>query len=318
MEGNITFAGTTRSRSFSHPTRIIRAMRPADVLACLAEADAAVRGGMYAAGFVAYEAAPAFDPALQVHEPFAGLPLLWIALYESCRVVEETPSVGRAPEGVSWVPRVGRKEYARAIRTIREYIAAGATYQVNYTWPFGGEFRGDPAPWFDALWTAQRPAYAAYVDSGGHVILSASPELFFRLNDGTITARPMKGTRARGLWTEQDRRRGQELLASEKDRAENLMIVDLLRNDIGRVAEPGTVDVPRLFEIERYETVWQMTSTIVARTKARVPQIFRALFPCGSVTGAPKVRTMQVIRELEPHPRGVYCEIGRASCRERV
>lgn len=307
MEGDITFAGRTRIRRFANPARIIRATQVQDVRSCLNEADAAVRHGMYAAGFIAYEAAPAFDAALAVHEPVPGLPLLWIALYDACHVVEGTPSAGRAPQGLPWAPGVGRRAYDRAIATIREHIAAGATYQVNYTWPLHAAFRGETAPWFDALWTAQRPAFAAYVDSGEHVILSASPELFFGLNDGTVATRPMKGTQTRGLWPEQDRRRANELLSSEKDRAENLMIVDLLRNDIGRIAEPGTVDVSRLFDIERYETVWQMTSTVTARTRARVPAILQALFPCGSVTGAPKVRTMQIIRELEPYPRGVYC-----------
>jgi para-aminobenzoate synthetase/4-amino-4-deoxychorismate lyase len=307
MEGDIIFAGNTRTRRFTNPARVMRATQPAEVRSALEEADAAVRGGMYAAGFIAYEAAPAFDPALAVNEPVAGLPLLWVALYESCQVAAGTPSSGRIPRDLAWTPLVDRPSYDGAIERIREYIAAGATYQVNYTWPLRCEFEGDPRPWFDALWTAQRPAYAAYVDSGNHIILSASPELFFRLNGGTITTRPMKGTRARGLWPEQDRRNAHGLRASEKDQAENLMIVDLLRNDIGRVAEPGTVNVPRLFDIERYETVWQMTSTITAHTNSRVPEIIRALFPCGSVTGAPKVRTMQIIRELESHPRGVYC-----------
>jgi para-aminobenzoate synthetase/4-amino-4-deoxychorismate lyase len=175
---------------------------------------------------------------------------------------------------------------------------------------------------YERLCLAQRSAFCAYVDPGeGRTIVSASPELFFRANGRELELRPMKGTRPRGRWPDEDRALAEELAASPKDRAENLMIVDLLRNDAGRVAEFGSVRVERLYQVERYETVHQMTSTLRARLRrdAGLADVFRALFPCGSVTGAPKVRTMQIIRELEPSPRGVYCgAIGFVSPGEAV
>ena len=201
-----------------------------------------------------------------------------------------------------------RDRYTFDIRTIRELIAAGEVYQVNYTGRFRFGFSGSPLALFRELLREQPVEYAAYVDTGERQILSLSPELFFRLDGRRIITRPMKGTIARGGDPESDAAAAAELAASEKNRAENLMIVDLLRNDLGRIAVPGSVHVSGLFNIEQYETLYQMTSTVEARIRKEVGpgEILDALFPCGSITGAPKIRSMQVIDELEDAPRGIY------------
>jgi para-aminobenzoate synthetase/4-amino-4-deoxychorismate lyase len=202
---------------------------------------------------------------------------------------------------VSW------EEYRAAVESIKQYILDGDTYQVNYTLKL-------KFPWLSApslycrLRDAQRVGYAAFLTLRGYHILSLSPELFFRIDGGRIQLKPMKGTAARGRTLEEDEQRKKELRSSEKNRAENLMIVDMLRNDVGRIAQTHSVRLRRFFEIERYETVFQATSTIEAklRQSVRFSEVIRSLFPSGSVTGAPKIRTMQIIRELEKEPRGVY------------
>jgi para-aminobenzoate synthetase/4-amino-4-deoxychorismate lyase len=296
-EGPVVFRGLRHVVS----AHTIETVRPA-----LAGIESAVREGLHAAGFVAYEAAPAFDSAFAAHPP-TDFPLLWFGLYETKEIAGPCEAPAGAIEVGPWRPLVDERQYRAAIDDIRERIAAGETYQVNYTFPFETEFRGDPEAWFERLCAAQGGLHSAFIRAGRWCVLSASPELFFRLDGGRLETRPMKGTRPRGRWTEEDRRLAAELAASDKDRAENVMIVDLLRNDMGRISLPGSVEVERLFEVERYETVWQMTSSIVSRTSAAVPEIFGALFPSGSVTGAPKVQTMSIIRALEPFPRGVYC-----------
>ncbi|MBE2225143.1 MAG: chorismate-binding protein, partial [Anaerolineae bacterium] len=168
------------------------------------------------------------------------------------------------------------------------------------------DFQGDPWGLFSDLALAQAGGYGAYVDTGQHVLCSASPELFFRLDGDVLTSKPMKGTAVRGQTPAEDDENAAWLQQSEKNRAENVMIVDMIRNDMGRVAETGSVHVPRLFEVERYPTVLQMTSTVTAKTQASLTEIFQAMYPCASITGAPKVNTMKIIRELEPEPRGVY------------
>ncbi len=189
---------------------------------------------------------------------------------------------------------------------IKALIRSGDTYQVNYTYRLRTPFTGNPWNFFLRLVAAQDPPYGAFVDTGEWVICSASPELFFRLDGTRIECRPMKGTAARGRTQAEDLAQARALRASEKERAENVMIVDMVRHDLGRVAQTGTVNVARLFEVEKYPTIWQMTSTIEAKTEAGLGEIFRALFPAASVTGAPKVRTMQIIAELEPLPRRLY------------
>jgi para-aminobenzoate synthetase/4-amino-4-deoxychorismate lyase len=291
---------------YTNPVEIIEVYSVEEVVDALRKVESAIEAGLHAAGFVAYEAGPAFDPALAAHAPF-GEPLLWFGIYTGFSTEESPTPTADALGTQHWEPTEDRPTYVAAVERIRAYIAAGDTYQVNYTYPLEAEACPEPVEWFNRLCTAQRAEYCAYVDTGRLKVLSASPELFFRLDNGVLKMRPMKGTRPRGLWYEDDLRAADDLARSDKDRAENIMIVDLIRNDMGRISETGSVRVDRQFDIERYETVWQMTSTITSRTRATVPEIFGALFPSGSVTGAPKIRTTQIIRELEPQPRGVYC-----------
>jgi para-aminobenzoate synthetase/4-amino-4-deoxychorismate lyase len=203
---------------------------------------------------------------------------------------------------------VSRDEYDRAVARIKELIAAGDTYQVNYSFPLTSSFNGDAPGWFENLCVAQNAPYSAYLDLGRYKILCLSPELFFERRGNQVITRPMKGTVRRGCSPEEDRELAQWLRESTKDRAENVMIVDLLRNDLGKVSVPGSVHVSSLFDLERFETVWQMTSTVEATLKdgTSLVDLMTALFPCGSITGAPKIRTMQIIRELERFPRGAY------------
>jgi len=205
-----------------------------------------------------------------------------------------------------WKPSLDFADYQGVIDKIREYIKAGDCYQVNYTLRLLSRFTGDPYDYFLSLCRAQRAQYSAFVQMDQHALCCASPELFFKLEGENIVSRPMKGTLGRGASDKTDLVRMKHLQASEKNRAENVMIVDMVRNDLGRIAVPGSVEVARMFDVERYPTVLQVTSTVQARTRVGFTDILGALFPCASITGAPKVRTMQIINELEPDPRGVY------------
>ena len=298
------------------PAGALEARRPAEVPEVLAAAEAAAAGGRWVAGFVAYEAAPGLDPSLAVHArdpagPFAGLPLAWFGLFDARQetALPEPQPADQPPVETAWTPSVGRDPYDDAIARIHERIAAGDTYQVNHTLRLRARLGGDAHGFYRDLCYAQRGAYAAFLDTGSYRVLSASPELFFRIDGGRITTKPMKGTAPRGRWLAEDEAIREHLLGSAKERAENAMIVDLLRNDIGRVAVEGSVRWADVFRAERYETVWQLTTTVAAdlRPDADLVAVFRALFPCGSVTGAPKVSTMGIIAELEDSPRGVYC-----------
>ncbi len=291
---------------FADPLHVISAHDPEHVRPALREAEAARLAGCWVAGYVAYEAATGLDPVLQTQESMA-MPLVWLGVFAA-------PSSAPLPEGgkfrvAEWRPSMGPTAWARGVAAVREAIARGETYQANLSLRFRAVFSGDPLAFYGLLRRAQRSAYCAYMDLGRYKIVSASPELFFRTDGGRITARPMKGTAPRGRWEEEDAMQAEQLLASPKERAENLMIVDLLRNDLGRVARVGSVRVPELFTLERYPTVLQMTSTITADLDTRVTleELFGALFPCGSVTGAPKSSTMRLIAALEDSPRGVYC-----------
>jgi len=219
------------------------------------------------------------------------------------RVIEGLPSFQVGP----WEALVSAETYRRQVRRIRDLIVAGDTYQINYTFPLQADFRGDTLGWFRQLCASQQADYCAFIQAGRFHLLSASPELFFKKDASNLTTRPMKGTIRRGRWPEEDRHAAQSLATSAKERAENVMIVDVLRNDLSRVSRVGSVNVARLWELERYPTVWQMTSTVVAQSKASIPEILAALFPSGSVTGAPKIRATEIIRALEPYPRDIYC-----------
>jgi para-aminobenzoate synthetase / 4-amino-4-deoxychorismate lyase len=292
---------------FQEPRRIVQAWRVEHVLPALRQAEAAVDGdGQFAAGFISYEASPAFDPALSVW-PDEGFPLLWFGLYDQPRVIELLPAPLQPLElPVDWQPSVTREAYEQAIAQIKEHIACGETYQVNYTLRLRAAFHVDPWGLFVHLVQAQPTEYAAYVDTERFALCSASPELFFQLQGDLLTCRPMKGTAARGRTLAEDRLQAEWLSCSVKDRAENVMIVDMTRNDLGRVAEFGSVQVPRLFQVERYPTVWQMTSTVQARSRASFSEIMQAVFPCASITGAPKASTMSIIAALETTPRRAY------------
>jgi para-aminobenzoate synthetase/4-amino-4-deoxychorismate lyase len=308
--------GAERAFELAEPVGLLEARLPEEVPGVLEAAEGAAGRGLWAAGFVAYEAAPGLDPALTVQsrhpaDPLADLPLAWFALFADRRDAEplRPPVEGADRAELTWRPSVDRTTYDAAVVRIREAIAAGETYQVNHTFRLRARVHGDERDLYRDLALAQRGAYAAYLAAGRYRVLSASPELFFRLDGDRITTRPMKGTAPRGRWLEEDEEIARRLVASTKDRAENAMIVDLLRNDLGRIAVPGSVGWEQLFRAERYETVWQLTSTITAelRPGTGLGEIFRALFPSGSVTGAPKVATMRLIAELEDSPRGVYC-----------
>jgi para-aminobenzoate synthetase/4-amino-4-deoxychorismate lyase len=291
---------------FTNPVEIISAHALEEVRPALGRVERAAAEGFYAVGFVAYEAAPAFDRALAVKPGQAGLPLLWFAVFGPPSEVETAAGEYRVS---GWTPSIGRAEYERNVEAVREAIARGDTYQVNYTLRLRARFEGDDFAFYERLRAAQPTRFAAYINAGRFRVLSASPELFFRRAGRRVETRPMKGTAARGRWREEDERVAARLVASGKERAENLMIVDLLRNDLGRVAETGSVNVEELFRVERYPTVLQMTSTVAAtlREGVTLEELFAALFPCGSVTGAPKVSTTRFIAALEDSPRGVYC-----------
>ena len=296
---------------FPPPDRVLAAARPEDVPAVLARVDAATAAGAWAYGYVAYDAAPGLDPGLEVVPARDGdPPPAWFGVGGP---PAEGPPLSSAPQpgadAPAWVPDWTDAEHAAAVARVREEIAAGETYQCNVTDRLRARGVTDPQALYAQLALAQGAAHNAYLDLGRHVIVSASPELFVEWRGDLLRTRPMKGTAARGADTAEDGERARRLRASAKERAENLMIVDLLRNDLSRVAEVGSVDVPELFALERYPTVWQLTSEVTARAAAGtgLVDVFRALFPCGSVTGAPKARTMQLIRAVEPTPRGVYC-----------
>ncbi|MEO7715569.1 MAG: aminodeoxychorismate synthase component I [Capsulimonas sp.] len=301
------FEGAPRRLAFADPIEIISALTLSEVLPALRRVEQASQRGLWAAGYVAYEAAPAFDPALAA--PHAGdLPLVWFGLFrEPLADFSMEQDAGEYALG-EWDG--GDAEYGDAVRAIREAIAAGDVYQVNHTVRRRADFHGDDrAYWRDLIRAQGVRGYGAYLNLGDQRILSASPELFFALRGRDIALRPMKGTRPRGRWREEDAALSRELVASEKERAENVMIVDLMRSDVGRIAEIGSVHVPSLFDVETYPTVLQMTSTVAARLRSDVglTEIFGALFPCGSVTGAPKVTAMRAIARLETSARRAYC-----------
>lgn len=292
---------------FEAPRDILQTRRPEELPGLLRDAEtAAATRGLYAAGFVSYEAAPAFDPALTVRPDPAGFPLLWLGLYDAPREVELPPTEAEPAPDAPWTPSITPAAYAEAFGRIKHWIREGDTYQVNLTYRLRRAFAASPWPFFLRLTAAQRATYGALVTTRRWTACSASPELFFSLDGDRLESRPMKGTAPRGLTPELDRQNAERLRASEKDRAENLMIVDMVRNDLGRVATPGSVSVPELFALEKYPTVWQMTSTVRAETQAPLCDIFRALFPAASITGAPKARTMELIAQTEPDPRRLY------------
>lgn len=289
---------------FRDPVASISTSHVGDVMGCLQEVEARTAQGLYAAGFVSYEASTAMDPALSTHDA-EGVPLIWFGLYERPEILSLANSYSTASD-FDWRPSVSLKEYRQSIEQAKQHIRIGDTYQVNYTLRLRSNFNGDPWVLFLELYKAQRSRYSAYINLGRYHICSVSPELFFSLKQGELTCKPMKGTAKRGNTTVEDEESERWLISSPKNRAENVMIVDMIRNDMGRIAETGSVRVEKLFSVEKYPTILQMTSTVTSRTTAPISEIFRNMFPCASITGAPKIKTMQIIKQLEPGPRGVY------------
>jgi para-aminobenzoate synthetase/4-amino-4-deoxychorismate lyase len=287
------------------PLQTIEAWSPVEVVPALNELEAAAAAGGWGAGFVTYEAAAGLGQGLAVRHT-RRLPLVHFDIFKRCEFQAGLEAGGGFEAREAWTPNISFAEYEAAIAAIKELIAAGETYQVNFTLRLRGAVHGCARGFFEKLNALQPSSCGAFLDCGTFAVCSASPELFFELNGKHIFARPMKGTRPRNADPAADRQLLNQLVSSEKDKAENTMIVDMMRNDIGRIAEFGSVRVSGLFAIEPYPTVFQMTSTVEGKTKASLPQIFGALFPCASVTGAPKHRTMKIIRDLENEPRGVY------------
>lgn len=304
------FVGETGEKqplTFHNPVRILQAFTIEEIPNVFSQIEEATQDGYYVAGYVAYEAAPAFDQAFSVHPQQNELPLVWFGVFDE---PVKRPLSNHEHFSVSeWKVESTFETYQENMDTIKKAIEIGDTYQINYTTRMKGSVTGDRYSFYQYLSKNQQSSYSAYLQIGDYSILSASPELFFRKHGQTITTKPMKGTSERGRWLREDEQFANELYHSEKNRAENVMIVDLLRNDLGRIAIPGSVRVPKLFDIETYPTVHQMTSTIQADVGEDVSiyKIFEALFPCGSITGAPKIRTMEYIAKLEDSPREVYC-----------
>lgn len=301
-------ANLSRWLSFSRPRYIFSVGKPGDIVSTLEKIQNLLENGhLWAAGWLSYEAAPAFDPALVTHPP-TDFPVLWFGLFEQCECVSVESMLSAEHVNIFqqtvWSLNSDLDSYAVKIGQIKNEIRNGNSYQVNFTIRQFADLDISAEDAF--LGFASNARYGAFIDSGRFAVCCASPELFFDVEGTTIVSRPMKGTAPRGRFPEEDNRLKKALFASEKNRAENLMIVDMIRNDIGRIAVTGSVTVPRLFDIEKYPTVWQMTSTVQAKIDASLVDIFRALFPCASITGAPKANTMQIINRLEPSARNIY------------
>jgi len=304
-------------RLYRAPLRTIVAATPREVPAALAAVRAARAEGLHAAGYLNYEAGAALQPRAPV---LAGNePVLWFGLFDRFDEIaaDAVPALLPDPAG-AWAgaprPAIDRETYDARLARVQALIAAGDIYQANLTWQATVPMLGDPLALYARLRAASHAGHGAIVATGARTFLSLSPELFFLLERDQLTCRPMKGTAMRGTSPDEDRALARELAADSKQRAENLMIVDLMRNDLSRVAAPGSVTVPALFAVETYPTVLQMTSTVTATLAADKDAIdvIEALFPCGSITGAPKSRAMAVIAEVEQAPRGVYTgSIGR-------
>jgi len=292
--------------AFGQPLRVWQAHMPDEVKPVLQAVQREAAEGRWCVGWVAYEAAPAFDAALPVHAPDG--PLAWFAVHEA-----PLPPVADGLFGevrAQWQTAGDARRFAADVAHIQQAIAQGRVYQVNHTARWPGELtQGSAWRLFQALHQEQPGGYTAFIDMGDGQVLSVSPELFFDWDGQRILLRPMKGTAPRHAEPQADAALADGLRASVKERAENVMIVDLIRNDVSRVAEPFSVTVPELFGVRGLPTVWQMTSDVQAQTRAGVAlvDVFTALFPCGSITGAPKREAMRLVRELEPDARGVYC-----------
>lgn len=307
-------AGKIRRKRFGGYCGEVRCDAPEDFARAIADVERLRGEGKHLAGFISYEAGYLTESTLAPLMPERrDVPLIWMGVFTSLEEeMLEAHATARGEERVGTIedltPELDHEAYCKAVEQTLDYIAAGDIYQANVTYRSAFSWTGNPVNLFDALTRTQPVPYAAYIDTGKEVVLSLSPELFFDISGDTIRARPMKGTSKRGRTTAEDAVLSEALANDPKERAENLMILDLMRNDLSRLAKPGSVHVPDRFTVERYRTVLQMTSSVEAKLKPGIdfPAMLDALFPCGSVTGAPKVRAMEVISQLERSPRGVY------------
>ena len=295
---------------FTQPIKELKTRDLAEVTDLLAQVESYQEQGYYVVGYVSYEAAPAFEEKLAVHKaPLLAEYLLYFTVHD--RV--ETSPIPLTYEEVNlpskWREQTSAENYEKAISQIHHHLRQGDTYQVNYTVQLKQDLSANPFAIYNRMVVEQEAGYNAYVEHDEMAVISMSPELFFEQNDRELTTRPMKGTTQRGLTDQEDLAQASWLEQDPKNRSENMMIVDLLRNDMNRISEVGSEHVERLCQVEQYSTVWQMTSTIKSQLREDVDlvAIFRSLFPCGSITGAPKIATMEIIKDLEPQPRGVYC-----------
>ncbi len=300
---------------FTEPVEIIVAHEADDFFPALARMQAAHADGKYLAGYMSYEAGYLFEKKLA---PLANakrdVPLLCFGVFTAPAGDAEKAlpkgAISNADDFLSHIrPEWTLEEYRSRFLKLHQHLRQGDCYQANLTMPIHAKWHGDPLAAFFSLIERQPVKYGALINLIGPVILSRSPELFFSVNDGWIETHPMKGTIKRGESEAQDAELIAGMRTDEKTLAENRMIVDLLRNDISRISGVGTLDVPRLFEIETYPTVHQMVSHISAKLlpDLTMTDIFAALFPCGSVTGAPKMRAMEILHDLEIGPRNAYC-----------
>ena len=305
--------GAGRARVLSALRERIVADSPDALAPALARIAAAQADGRWVALMLDYELGEWLEPAVLHGAPASrGAPRLTALVFDDMHDTDVWPGRPDADAGIlSVTPRVERADYLRAVDEIRGLIGSGDVYQVNYTMPLAVRTHGAPADLYARLAARQTASHAAFIDDradGGRAVLSFSPERFVRRRGSRIESRPMKGTAPRSADPAEDRRLAEALLASEKNRAENVMIVDLIRNDLGRIARPGSVHVDALLTLEQYPQVWTLTSTVSAvLADTSLAGMLHALFPCGSITGAPKVAAMRHIRRLEPAPRGLYC-----------
>jgi para-aminobenzoate synthetase / 4-amino-4-deoxychorismate lyase len=296
-------------RLYANPTHILGATDTDSLIDLLHRAEQHVKSGGQAAGILNYEAGYALEPRLYPHLSNASGPFAHFGLYTDCTVLDDFSLPAEGDVNIERLRlAINRETYFERIAAIRSLIEAGEVYQINFTTRMHFEMRLTAWELFCALFRHHPVPYAAFVNTGNRQILSLSPELFFEIENGHITVRPMKGTAPRGRTLQEDIAVGEALRIDPKNRAENVMIVDLMRNDLGRICRTGSVKAPKLFSVERYPSVWQMTSTVEGDLKedCGIESVVRALFPSGSVTGAPKIRAMEHIAYLETAPRGTY------------
>ena len=295
---------------FTQPIKELKTRNIAEVADLLVQVESYQEQGYYVVGYVSYEAAPAFEEKLAVHKaPLLGEYLLFFTVHDSVETSPIPLTYDEVDLPLNWQEVTSAEDYEKAIAQIHHHLRQGDTYQVNYTVQLKQDLSANPFAIYNRMVVEQEAGYNAYVEHDEMAVISMSPELFFEQNDRELTTRPMKGTTQRGMTDQEDLEQASWLEQDPKNRSENMMIVDLLRNDMNRISEVGSEHVESLCQVEQYSTVWQMTSTIKSRLREDVDliEIFRSLFPCGSITGAPKIATMEIIKDLEPQPRGVYC-----------